>query len=180
MDFYKQNIHAQGNIEIDGNLFIIEEITYENRFPKREYNRTQIISGTQVLTPGEYVPIKFTFRTTIDLPVDGEPEYFDDILLELQSGTHTIISPYAGNFEAKIAVKPEVLTPDTLGIEFEIEEVPEEFSKIPGEIEYVVPEDVLEPTEEQLREMGLLSNEDEDVLLERARESKEEDEKYGE
>ena len=69
------------NLEIEGVLFIVEDISYTNTLPKRNLNRMKIINGTEVATKGEYVPLEFEITTTINVPVN-RPDFYSDSFLE--------------------------------------------------------------------------------------------------
>ena len=38
------------NLEIEGVLFIVEDVSYVNPLPKRKLNRMKVINGTEVAT----------------------------------------------------------------------------------------------------------------------------------
>jgi hypothetical protein len=165
------------NLEIDGLLFIIEEIDYINPIPKRRRNRLNVISGTQIINKGEYVPLEFEITTTLDIPVD-RPDYYNDAFTELESKIVNVVAPTMGSFKAELDINYESKTPNSLKVKIHITEAPETDSHIPGEKIFTIPEDKLESEEHKLereaRKKAKESNKDVDYLMRKAEESDEE------
>lgn len=165
----KKNLKNLSNLEIDGVLFIVEDVSYVNTLPKRKLNRMKIIHGTEVATKGEYVPLEFEITTTLDVPVD-RPDYYNDALTELQSENREVFSPLLGSFKAELTINYELDTPESLKVKIQILEVPGEKSNIPGENLFVIPEDKLETEEhKQERLKAKESKKDVNYLIERAK-----------
>jgi hypothetical protein len=165
------------NLEIDGLLFIIEEIDYINPIPKRRRNRLNVISGTQIINKGEYVPLEFEITTTLDIPVD-RPDYYNDAFTELESKIVNVVAPRMGSFKAELDINYEDKTPNSLKVKIHITEAPETDSHIPNEKIFTIPEDKLESEEHKLereaRKKAKESNKDVDYLMRKAEESDEE------
>lgn len=157
------------NLEIDGVLFIVEDVSYTNALPKRKLNRMSVINGTEIDTPGEYVPLEFEITTTLDVPVE-RPDYYNDALTELQSHNAEVFSPLLGAFKAELTINFELSSPETLTVRIQIKEVPGEKSNIPGENLFVIPEDKLEdPAHKEERLKQKESKKDVNYLIERAK-----------
>lgn len=169
----KQNQKNISNLEIDGILFIVEEISYTNTFPKRKLNRMKIINGTEMVTKGEYTPLEFEITTTINVPIN-RPDYYSKAFTELQSETRDVVSPLMGSFKADLEINYEPATPESIKVKIHITEVPGESSNIPGENIFVIPEDKLETEEHKKeREKAKESKNDVDYLIQKAKEFKE-------
>jgi hypothetical protein len=167
----KEQLRNKSNLEINGVLFIVENITYTNTFPRRELNRKSIISGTEIATTGKYVPLEFEVTSTITVPIN-RPDYYNDEFVELQSKIADVVSPLMGSFKAEITINYEPATPETISVKIHIKEVPTDKSNIPGESVFVIPEDKLETEEhKQEREKGKESTKDKDALFKKAREA---------
>ena len=160
------------NLEIEGVLFIVEDISYTNTLPKRNLNRMKIINGTEVTTRGEYVPLEFEITTTINVPVN-RPDFYSDSFLELQSKICNVVSPLMGSFKAELTINYEQSTPESIKVRIHIVEVPGEYSNIPGEKIFKIPEDKLETEEHKKeREKAKESKKDVNSLIEKAKQLK--------
>lgn len=166
----KENQRSISNLEIDGVLFIVEDISYTNTFPKRNLNRLKVINGTEIVTKGEYVPLEFEVTTTINVPVN-RPDFYSNAFLELESKICDVVSPLMGSFKADLTINYEKSTPESIKVRIHIVEVPGEFSNIPGEKIFQIPEDKLETEEHKKeREKAKESKKDVNSLLQKARE----------
>ena len=160
------------NLEIDGVLFIVEDISYTNAHPKRNLNRQKIINGTEIATNGEYVPLEFEVTTTINVPIN-RPDFYNDAFTELQSKIVEVVSPLMGSFKAELTINPEISTPESIKVRIQIKEVPGEKSNIPGENIFTIPEDKLETEEHKKeREKAKESKKDINYLMKKAKEAK--------
>ena len=99
----KDNLKSISNLEIEGVLFIVENISYTNTLPKRTLNRMKVINGTEIVTNGEYTPLEFEITTTINVPVN-RPDYYNDAFTELQSKICSVVSPLMGSFKAELTI----------------------------------------------------------------------------
>lgn len=129
------------NIEIMGYPFYAENITGDEPFNRREYNRTQILGGTQKVTPGEYIHRQYSFTTTIYHP-EGRPNIHDEILREIMSKPVEVISPYmGGNFKAIVTFQRnhEEGGINHYNLDVTVEEIPGKNSNIPGETPITLP-----------------------------------------
>jgi len=168
----KDNLKSISNLEIEGVLFIVENISYTNTLPKRTLNRTKIINGTEIVTAGEYTPLEFEITTTINVPVN-RPDYYNDAFTELQSKICRVVSPLMGSFKAELTINYESSTPESIKVRIQIKEVPGELSNIPGEKRFTIPEDKLETEEHKKeREKAKESKKDVDYLVKKAKEVK--------
>lgn len=166
----KENQKSISNLEIDGILFIVEDISYTNTLPKRNLNRLKIINGTEIATKGEYVPLEFEIVTTLSVPIN-RPDYFNNAFTELQSKICNVVSPLMGSFQAELTINYEPSTPESIRVRIHILEVPGELSNIPGEGIFKIPEDKLETEEhKQEREKPKESKKDVKYLLQQAKE----------
>ena len=166
----KDNLKNISNLEIDGVLFIVEDISYTNTLPKRNLNRMKIINGTEIVTKGEYTPLEFEITTTINVPVN-RPDYYNNAFIELQSKICNVVSPLMGSFKAELTINYEPATPESIKVRIQIKEVPDEFSNIPGENIFTIPEDKLETEEHKKeREKAKESKKDVDYLVRKAKE----------
>lgn len=133
------DIPADGcNIEIMDYPFFAEEVSPNEAFRRREYNYNNIVGGTQIVTPGQYVPLDFTVTTHI--PIDPDrPDAHKQVFQEMMSKPVLVTSPeIGGSFYAIVVIKPVHETPTSLKLEISIKEVPDSKSLIPGE-SFVVP-----------------------------------------
>ena len=168
----KEKLKSISNLEIDGVLFIVEDITYTNTLPKRKLNRMKIINGTEIATKGEYTPLEFEIKTTIKVPVN-RPDYYNNAFNQLQSKICDVVSPLMGSFKADLEINYEISTPESITVRIHITEVPGEKSNIPGENVFVIPEDKLETEEhKQAREKAKESKKDVNYLVQKAKELK--------
>ena len=140
------HLKGKSNLEIDGILFIVEDISYTNTLPKRKMNRKKIINGTEIVTRGEYTPREYEVTTTLRVPPE-RPDIFSDAFNELQSDIREVVSPLMDSFKAELEINYEIASPTSIKVMIKITEVPEEKSGIPGEDVFVIPEDKLESEE---------------------------------
>ena len=136
------------NIEINGFPFFAETVEGDEFFNRREYNRINIIGGTQIVNKGAYVNRSFSFKTHVRIE-ENKPDMYNDIFQEMMSKPCNVISPELGGmFDAIVIIKPIHNTPKYLELSIKIAEVPKEESNIIGE-EIVIPEDrLMDVTEE--------------------------------
>lgn len=141
---------AEENVEINGIPFYAEEITPNESYNRREFNRKSILGGTEHITRGKYIPRDYSFETTIYFPTD-HPESYDTIFQEIVSKPVEVISKYmGGKFMAEVIIQKtaETASPNHLRLEIQIKEIPEK-SLIPGDI-VNIPEDKLESEEDRI------------------------------
>lgn len=143
VEVLQNHLKSKSNLEINGILFIIEDISYTNTLPKRKMNRKKIINGTEIVFRGEYTPREYEVTTTLRVPPE-RPDIFSDAFNELQSDICEIISPLMGSFKAELTIDYEIASPTSIKVKIKIVEVPEEKSGIPGEDVFTIPEDKLE------------------------------------
>lgn len=168
------HLKSRSNLEIGGVLFITEDISYTNTLEKRNFNRTQIINGAEIVTRGDFVPIELEATTTLTVPAE-RPDIFSDAFNELQSDIQPVISPLVGNIQAEITIDYERKAPTAIKVKIHIKQVTEK-TNIPGENKFQIPEDILETEEhkaERLKEKE--SKEDVDYLIDKAKQSKDEE-----
>ena len=168
----KENQRSISNLEIDGVLFIVEDINYTNTLPKRNINRLKVINGTEIVTKGEYTPMEFEVTTTINVPVN-RPDYYNSAFLELQSKECDVVSPLMGSFKADLTINYEPSTPESIKVRMHIVEIPGESSNIPGENVFKIPEDKLEDPakkeeKEKEKEKAEESKKDKNYLFQKA------------
>lgn len=123
------------NIEIMGYPFYAENISSDEAYNRREYNRNSILGGTESVTKGKYIPRSYTFTTTIYHPTD-RPDSYENIFRKMMANPQTIVSKYmGGTFKAEIIVQKNVeeCSPNHMVLDFSVTEIPESKSNIPGE-----------------------------------------------
>jgi hypothetical protein len=146
VEVIEDHLKSKSNLEIDGILFIVEDISYSNTLPKRKMNRQKIINGTEIVSRGEYTPKEFEVTTTLRVPAD-RPDIYSDAFNELQADIREVVSPLMGTFRAELTINYEITTPTSIKVKIKIMEVPDEKSGIPGEDMFTIPEDKLESEE---------------------------------
>ena len=146
---YRVNIDELHDVTIGGQLFIVESVSPNERFRRRELNRMPIVNGTQIVTKGPYVPIDISFTTHVSID-PNRPDMYDSIFEELMSQKQEVISPeLGGKFDAQIIIKPEHDKYSMLKLTIQVIEIPDAQSRIPGENRFTIPEDKLESEEER-------------------------------
>ncbi len=136
---------VEENIEIMGIPFYAEEITPNESYNRREFNRQSILGGTEFTSRGKYICRDFSFETTIYFPTD-HPEFYDSIFQEMVSKPVEVISKYmGGKFMAEVIIQKtaESASPNHLKLSVDVKEIPGEESLIPNDV-VVIPEDKFE------------------------------------
>ncbi len=132
------------NVEIDGFPFFASEITSNESFPRRELKRTKIKNGTELVTKGEYIPREYSFKTSVEVPVE-DPGVHDKIFTEMCNKPCEIVCPDMGGiFQAQVIIKKSHATgtPDFIDLDITIKEIPGIKSELPGE-SFTCPADVI-------------------------------------
>lgn len=169
------HLKSKSNLEIGGVLFIVEDISYTNTLPKRKLNRKKIINGTEICSRGEYVPREYEAVSTMRVPA-ARPDIYSDAFTELQADIREVVSPLMGSFKAELTIDYEIATPTSIRVKIKIVEVPDEKSGIPGEDIFTIPEDILETEEHKAERLKANeSKEDVDYLVDKAKQSKNEE-----
>lgn len=140
MEMYGSNVEADNyNVTVDGYQMIMEDLTSNESFNRRETIRHNIIGGTQTVMRGNYVPRDFTFTTHL-LIVPEYPDVYDDIIREWQSKPIEIISNLmGGKFNAELIIKKSPSSsPNYLNLEVQVKEIPDVKSLIPND-EFIIP-----------------------------------------
>ena len=141
---YDRNVDTDNyNVSIDGYSMIMEEVTPNESFNRRETIRHQILGGTQTVMRGNYLPRDYSFTTHWLIDPD-HPDVYDDIIREWQSRPVEVISKYmGGKFNAECIIKK---SPTTYGnyllLEIQVIEIPSEKSLIPND-EFSIPKDTV-------------------------------------
>lgn len=127
------------NISLDGYEMIMEEVSVNEGFNRRETIRHNILGGTQSVMRGNYLPRDYTF-TTHFLIDPNFPDVYDSIIREWQSKPVEVISRYmGGKFKAEVIIKKTpTIYPNYLSLEIQVIEIPSKKSLIPNE-EYITP-----------------------------------------
>jgi hypothetical protein len=146
VEMIASHLKGKSNLEINGTLFIVEDVSFTNTLPKRKLDRKKIIGGTENAQRGEYVPRELEVTTTLRTPID-RPDFFNDAFTELQSDIQEVVSPLFGSFKAELTINYEIATPTSIRVKIKIMEVPDKKSGIPGEDMFTIPEDKLESEE---------------------------------
>lgn len=122
------------NVSLDGYDMIMEELTPNESFNRRETIRHNILGGTQSVMRGNYLPRDYTFTTHLIIDADN-PDVYDSVLREWQSKPVEVSSKFmGGKFKAEIIIKKSPTgMPNFLGLEVQVIEIPESKSLIPNE-----------------------------------------------
>ena len=137
---YGSNVEAKNyNVTVDGYQMIMEDLSTNESFNRRETIRHNIIGGTQSVMRGNYVARDYTFTTHL-LIVPEFPDVYDDIIREWQSKPVEVISNLmGGKFKAELIIKKTPSnSPNYLNLEVQVKEIPEQKSLIPND-EFVIP-----------------------------------------
>lgn len=140
MAMYGKNVSKDNyNVSLDGYDMIMEEVTVNEGFNRRETIRHNIIGGTQSVMRGNYLPRDYSFITHLLIDPDF-PDVYDSVLREWQSKPVEVISRYmGGKFNAEVIVKKTpTMYPNYLSLEVQVIEIPSKESLIPNE-EYITP-----------------------------------------
>ena len=71
-------------VEIEGWLFLPEEIQGNESYRKRTYQRTKIMSGGEFVSRTSYIPMEYSFSCYFDVE-PNEPYYYDKIFTAMQN-----------------------------------------------------------------------------------------------
>ena len=123
-----------------GYPFIIETVTGNEFYNRREEVRNKILGGTEDVVKGAYISRDFTIITHI--PIDpNRPDVHNEIFKEMMSKPVEIISPeLGGKFNANVIIKPAHTKVSHLELSIDIKEIPSQDSNIPGESKFIIPE----------------------------------------
>ena len=124
------------NVSIDGYDMIAESITVNEAYNRRETGRKNIIGGTQAVIRTNYIHRDYAFTT--HLLIDPlYPDVYDDLFRQWQSKPVEVISKHmGGKFNAEVIIKKlgDKLSPNYLGIEVQVLEIPDVESLIPNDV----------------------------------------------
>lgn len=137
---YGKNVDTDNfNVSLDGYEMIMEELTPNESYNRRETIRHNIIGGTQSVMRGNYLPRDYSFTTHVLIDPDF-PDVYDSVFREWQSKPVEVISKHmGGKFNAEVIIKKSPSSsPNYLGLEVQVIEIPNVKSLIPNE-EIVVP-----------------------------------------
>ena len=137
---YDSNVDSEDfNITLDGYSMIMEEVTPNESFNRRETVRHFILGGTQTVMRGNYLPRDYNFTT--HLLIDPQhPDVYDNVIREWQSKpVEVICNQMGGKFDAEVIIKKSPSSsPNYLALEIQVIEIPETKSLIPHE-EVIIP-----------------------------------------
>ena len=127
------------NIEIMGYPFYAESVSPNEAIRRRNTNVNAIVGGTQKVTKGDYVALDFDVTTHIKVD-PTHPDQWDNIFKKMMANPVEVSSPELASepFKAMVIVKREHSSPEYLKVSFNIKEVPDKASKIPGE-DFTIP-----------------------------------------
>lgn len=144
-DMYKDVVNGVSEtVEIDGYPFYGENIRGNTSYNHRKLNRQKLLGGTEHVARGEYMVREYQFET--EVYTEGNPTVFDEIFHEMVNKECEVISPYmGGKFKAEVTIERnhEEASPEHMGLDVTVIEIPEEQPNIPGE-SFIIPEDVLQ------------------------------------
>ena len=147
MDMYDKNVDSDNyNVFLDGYQMIMETVTANETFNRRETVRHNILGGTQSVMRGGYLVRDYNFTTHLLIDPD-HPDVYDDIFRTWQSKPVEVVSKYmGGKFNAEVIIKRSTEgSPNYLGLDIQVIEIPDSASLIPNE-EFLVPEDAVPKT----------------------------------
>ena len=122
------------NLSIDGLDIIVEEITPNESFNRRETSRKSIIGGTQTVIRTNYLPRDY--NVVCHFLIDPlYPDVYDNIFREWQSKPVEVISKdMGGKFNAECMLKKSPSdSPNYLRVEIQLVEIPSDKSLIPND-----------------------------------------------
>lgn len=129
-------------VEIEGFLFIPEEIQGDESYRKREFQRTKIMSGGQFVSRTAYVPREYSFTCYFDVEPE-EPYAYDEIFTKMQNKKCKVISPYISSnpfySEVKIQKTNPQNAPGTIKVDVKLKEIPDAKLRIQGDAEFNYP-----------------------------------------
>ena len=142
-------------VEIEGWLFLPEEIQGNETYRKRTYQRTKIMSGGEFVSRTAYVPMEYTFTCYFDVD-QKEPYYYDDVFTAMQNKKCKVISPYISTnpfyAEVKIQKTNPKNSPGIIKVDVKITEIPTAKLRISGDPELKYPETTISPYAIQVKE----------------------------
>ena len=129
-------------VEIEGWLFLPEEIKSDESYRRRNFQRTKIMSGGEYVSRTAYIPRKYSFVCYYDVDPE-EPYVWDQIFTKMENKKCKVISPYISSnpFYAEVQIKktnPKG-NPDILKLDVSLTEIPTAKLRIEGDAEYEYP-----------------------------------------
>lgn len=110
------------NIEIGGISFTAEDLTPSQSQGSRDVVVTKILNGTAFISQGEYLPMKWTFKTHLYYKQGDE---YNKLIQYLESKPHEITCPLIGNiFKGIVRITRTPVTHQLMMLEFTITEIP--------------------------------------------------------
>ena len=146
MAMYGSNVDKNDyNISLDGYQMIMETVSANETFNRRETIRHNILGGTMSVMRGNYLARDYNFTTHL-LIDPNHPDVYDNILREWQSKPVEVISKYmGGKFNAEVIIKRNIDGyPNYIGLDIQVIEIPTKSSTIPND-EFTIPEDKIAP-----------------------------------
>lgn len=114
-------------VEVEGFLFIPDEIKPSTSFSSREYLRTSIMSGGEFVSRGVYKPKELSFNSVFEID-PSEPDAYDDVfgMMMNKNGGCEVISPYTGRFMGEVSIQRSFpkAKPHCIEVEVTIKEIP--------------------------------------------------------
>lgn len=135
-------------IEIEGWLFIPEEIQGNETYRRRTFQRTKIMSGGEFVSRTSYIPREYSFTCFFDVD-DTEPYMYDNIFTAMQNKKCKVISPYISSspFYAEVLIQKTnpVNNPNTIKVDVKLTEIPSSKLRITGDAVIEYPETTVSP-----------------------------------
>lgn len=140
---YKESVNTDCiGVEVEGFLFIPDEISDSVSYPKREYKRTKIMSGGEFTSRSSYVPMEFSFNTTLEL-VNADPRSYDTVfyMMENKNGGCEVITPYKPSFKAEIGIVKTYpkASPNVVDVAVTVKEIPDVDANLYGDKSFTYP-----------------------------------------
>lgn len=123
-------------VEIEGFLFLPEEIKGNESYRRRSFQRTKIMSGGEFVSRTTYIPREYSFTTWFDIESD-EPYHYDKIFTMMENKKCKVISPYisTNTFYAAVEIQkthPKGM-PNTMKVDVKLTEIPSAHLEIEGD-----------------------------------------------
>ena len=130
-------------VEIEGFLFLPDEIKGNESYRRRNYQRTKIMSGGEFVSRTSYVPREYSFTTMFDVDED-EPYHYDALFTYMENKKCKVISPYISSNPFYAAVEIQKTqpksTPAAIKVEVKLTEIPDAKLRISGDDEITYPD----------------------------------------
>lgn len=147
-------------VEIEGFLFLPDELKGNESYRRRNYQRTKIMSGGEFVSRTSYIPREYSFTTYFDVEED-EPYHYDALFTMMENKKCKVISPYISSNPFYAAVEIQKTqpksTPSAIKVDVKLTEIPDAKLRISGD------EEITYPSTTKLSEAWIKLKEDTEV-----------------